>query len=44
VIGDSLDQGVQWKAGGDVSSLAGRPVRLKIELKDADLFSFRFMP
>lgn len=44
VIGDSLDQGVQWKAGGDVSPLAGRAVRLKIELTDADLFSFRFAP
>ena len=28
--------------GTDVSTLAGRPVRLRFELKDADLYAFRF--
>jgi hypothetical protein len=42
VLGDDLDRPVQWKGGSDVSALAGRGLRLKIELKDADLFSFRF--
>ena len=42
MYGDSLDQLVLWKAGSDVSSLAGKPVRLRIELKDADLYSIRF--
>ena len=27
----------------DVSQLAGQSVRLKFELKDADLYSFRFI-
>jgi hypothetical protein len=32
---------VAWK-GGDIASLAGRVVRLKIELKDADFYAFQF--
>lgn len=42
VFGDSLDRAVTWKSGGDVSRLAGQPVRLRFELKDADLYSFQF--
>jgi len=30
---------VKWSAGTGVSSLAGKPVRLRFELKDADLYS-----
>jgi hypothetical protein len=41
-IGNELDRVVQWKAGSDVSSLAGKPVRLRFILEDADLFSLRF--
>jgi len=33
---------VSWKGGTDVSGLAGKPVRLRVRLKDADLYSFRF--
>jgi hypothetical protein len=40
--GDQLARTVQWKGGADVSRLTGKPVRLRIELKDADLYSFRF--
>jgi hypothetical protein len=40
--GDQLDRTVSWKAGTNVSQLAGQPVRLKFELKDADLYSFQF--
>ncbi len=42
IYGDTIDGVVSWKNGPDVSSLAGKPVRLRLELKDADLFSFRF--
>lgn len=42
VFGDSLAYTVPWKDGRDLASLAGRPVRLRFELKDADLFSMRF--
>jgi hypothetical protein len=41
LFGDELNSVVQWK-GGDLSALQGRPVRLKVELKDADLFALRF--
>ncbi len=39
--GDALDVPVRWR-GGDLSPLAGRPVRLRFLLQDADLFSLRF--
>ena len=41
--GDSVQQVVAWKAGCQVSKLAGKPVRLRFELKDADLYSFQFV-
>ncbi len=42
IFGDELEREVRWKGGPDVSSLAGRPVRLRFALKDADLFALRF--
>ena len=33
---------VPWEGRSDVSKLAGRPVRLRFVMKDADLFSIRF--
>lgn len=42
VFGDELDAVVAWKAGGDLSRLAGKPVRLRLVLKDADVFALRF--
>ena len=43
VFGDSIERTVTWKDGqADLRSLAGRPVRLRLVMKDADLFSFRF--
>jgi hypothetical protein len=43
-FGDSIDRTIHWKAGSDVSALAGKPLRLRFILRDADLFSFRFVP
>ena len=42
IFGNELDKMVTWKGKGDVSRLRGRPARLMIGLKDADLFAFRF--
>lgn len=42
IFGDELASVVQWKTGSDVSSLHGKPVRLRIALKDADLFAIQF--
>lgn len=44
IIGDQIDRIVKWTRGGDLGALAGRPVRLKFALKDADLYAFRFRP
>lgn len=41
-IGNEIDRTITWKSGADVSSLAGKPVRLRISMKDADVFSFQF--
>ena len=41
-FGDEVNRTVSWKSGSNVASLSGKPVRLRISLKDADLFSFRF--
>ncbi len=40
--GDQLDRVVVWKTGSDLSEFAGGPVRLRFQLKDADLYSLRF--
>jgi len=42
IFGDSLEQVVHWKSGSDVARLAGRPLRLRFVLKDADLYALRF--
>ncbi len=42
LFGDGVAVAVSWKTARDVSSLSGRPVRLRFVLKDADLFSYRF--
>jgi hypothetical protein len=43
MIGDELDGLVSFKSGRDVSKLAGRPVRIRFVLKDADLYAMRFV-
>lgn len=40
---DGLARVVSWKNGSDVSSLAGKPIRLRFRLKDADLFALQFV-
>jgi hypothetical protein len=40
--GDAIDQVVSWKENTEIGELSGQPVRLRFELKNADLFSFRF--
>ena len=42
VFGDEIDRTVVWKTRDSVKQLAGSAVRLRVVLKDADLFSFRF--
>ncbi len=42
LYGDDIAEAYSWKSGGDVSALAGMPVRLRFAMKDADLYSYRF--
>jgi len=42
LYGDEISQLVKWKGGADVSSLAGKPVRLRFRMNEADVFSIRF--
>lgn len=42
IFGDAIERIVTWKGGSDLSSLAGKAVRLRFVLRDADLFSYHF--
>ncbi len=42
IIGDQVARTVAWTSGTSVAAWAGQTVRLRVVLKDADLFSFRF--
>jgi hypothetical protein len=42
MFGDELARVVRWKRGTDTAALAGKAVKLRFVLRDADLFSFRF--
>lgn len=42
LYGDDLEGVVRWRNGADVSRLAGKPVRMKAMLHDADLYAFQF--
>ena len=41
-VGNEISRIVQWKSGKNLTEMRGKPVRLRIVMKDADLFSFRF--
>jgi len=42
LIGNELDRIVHWTGKPNLAALAGRPIRLVFELKDADVYSFQF--
>ena len=42
LYGDSVEQVVNWKDGSDISRYSGQPIRLRIELRDADIYSYCF--
>ena len=44
LFGDEIEEVVSWKGGWDLSRLAGKPVRLRFTISDADLYSFKFRP
>ena len=42
LVGDALDHAVTWAGGTDVSALASEAIRLRFDVRDADLYAFRF--
>jgi len=42
IFGNRIAGHAAWKHGQSVAQLAGRPVRLRFVMRDADLYSFRF--
>lgn len=44
LIGDELARVVSWRGRRDLSRLAGRVIRLRFHLEDADIFSLQFRP
>ena len=43
IIGDEVGHFVAWSAGAEVGELAGKVVRVRFALKDADLYSLQFV-
>jgi hypothetical protein len=39
---NEINRGVSWGGKSDVSFFAGKPVRLRFEIRDADLYAFQF--
>ena len=44
LVGDAIEQKVIWSKGKSLSAIAGKPVRLRMVLIDADLFALQFRP
>ena len=44
IRGDFIDHVVRWNSGSDVGSLSGKVVKLRFQLKNADLYSIQFSP
>jgi hypothetical protein len=40
LFGDEFDAAVSWQGGVDLAKFAGRPVRLRFVLRDADVYAF----
>lgn len=44
IYADEIERTVHWRTDADLSTLAGRPIRLRFVLAECDLYSFRFSP
>ena len=42
LVGDSIEQPVSWTTGSDLSALAGKTVRLRFSMQEADVFALQF--
>jgi hypothetical protein len=41
---NDVNRPVTWKGKGDLAALAGKPVRLRFAIRNADLYAFQFRP
>ena len=44
IYGDAIEHTVEWRRGRDLTHLARQGIRLRFVVKDADLYSIRFLP
>lgn len=44
MVGDEIEAAVEWQGSSRLKVPEGKPVRLRIRMKDADLYSLRFRP
>lgn len=42
IYGDDLERAISWKGSPDLGYFAGKPIRLRFVIKDADVYSFVF--
>ena len=42
VYADDIEIPMEWKNGNDLSALAGKPIALRFNMSDADIYSFLF--
>ena len=42
IIGDEISRTVYWNKSNNLTKLAGKPIKMRIYLKDADIYSFKF--
>jgi len=42
IYGDHIARTVRWNGNPDLAKLAGRNVRIRFEMSDADLYSLKF--
>ena len=44
ITSDSLSATVSWKSGADLGKLKAKPIRLQVEMTNARLYGFQFVP
>ena len=42
IFGDKIAGVVRWRDGSDVLALSGQPIRMRIRMRDSDLYAFKF--
>jgi hypothetical protein len=43
IFGDRIERTVSWTDVKDLNGLRGKPIRIRVQIRDADLFAFQFL-